>query len=64
MNHMSYIFLKRLSFQEIEVRPGIVAKDNEGQLKCTPIMSRVLSLYTEENDLQYAVPGGLIGMVC
>eukprot|EP00039_Didymoeca_costata_P024309 m.9995 g.9995 ORF g.9995 m.9995 type:complete len:461 (-) comp4177_c0_seq1:563-1945(-) len=47
---------------EIEVRPGIVAKDNEGQLKCTPIMSRVLSLYTEENDLQYAVPGGLIGV--
>eukprot|EP00041_Stephanoeca_diplocostata_P006929 m.95913 g.95913 ORF g.95913 m.95913 type:complete len:461 (+) comp16624_c1_seq1:292-1674(+) len=48
--------------QEVEVRPGIVSKDNEGKLKCTPIFSRVISLYAEQNDLQYAVPGGLIGV--
>eukprot|EP01136_Pigoraptor_vietnamica_P005499 Opistho-1_new@37232 len=48
--------------QEIEVRPGIVSKDGEGKLKCTPIRSRIVSLYTEQNDLQYAVPGGLIGV--
>lgn len=47
---------------EIEVRPGIVTKDSEGNMKCTPILSRVVSLYAEHNDLQYAVPGGLIGV--
>eukprot|EP00040_Diaphanoeca_grandis_P031568 m.189164 g.189164 ORF g.189164 m.189164 type:complete len:460 (-) comp32365_c0_seq1:121-1500(-) len=48
--------------QEIEVRPGIVSKDDDGKLRCTPIFSRVTSLYAEQNDLQYAVPGGLIGV--
>ena len=47
--------------QEIEVRPGIVSKDNEGKLTCKPIFSRIVSLFAEQNDLQYAVPGGLIG---
>lgn len=47
--------------QEIEVRPGIVSKDSEGKLMCKPIYSKVLSLCTEQNDLMYAVPGGLIG---
>lgn len=31
-------------------------------MKCTPIFSRILSLFAEENDLKYAVPGGLIGV--
>ncbi|XP_052087703.1 eukaryotic translation initiation factor 2 subunit 3 isoform X2 [Mytilus californianus] len=48
--------------QEIEVRPGIVSKDQEGKLTCKPIRSRILSLFAEQNDLQYAVPGGLIGV--
>jgi len=47
---------------EIEVRPGIVSKDAEGNVKCVPIFSRIISLYAEENDLKYAVPGGLIGV--
>jgi len=47
---------------EIEVRPGIVSKDSEGGVKCVPIMSRIISLKTEKNQLQYAVPGGLIGV--
>ena len=47
--------------QEIEVRPGIVSKDSEGKLTCRPIFSRIISLFAEQNDLQYAVPGGLIG---
>lgn len=47
---------------EIEVRPGIVTKDDRGLIRCEPIRSRVLSLFAEENDLQYAVPGGLIGV--
>jgi len=47
---------------EIEVRPGIVKKDAEGTVTCTPIYSRVVSLLAEQNSLQYAVPGGLIGV--
>ncbi|KAJ1531620.1 hypothetical protein ONE63_000292 [Megalurothrips usitatus] len=47
---------------EIEVRPGLVSKDSEGKLTCRPIFSRIVSLYTEQNELQYAVPGGLIGV--
>lgn len=48
--------------QEIEVRPGIVSKDKDGKLTCTPIFSKIVSLFAEQNDLQYAVPGGLIGV--
>ncbi len=47
---------------EIEVRPGIVSKDADGALRCVPIFSRIVSLFAEENDLKYAVPGGLIGV--
>lgn len=47
---------------EIEVRPGIVTKDAEGKVKCVPIFSRIVSLFAEENDLKFAVPGGLIGV--
>uniref|UniRef100_A0A336K962 protein-synthesizing GTPase n=1 Tax=Culicoides sonorensis TaxID=179676 RepID=A0A336K962_CULSO len=48
--------------QEIEVRPGLVSKDAEGKLTCNPIFSKIVSLYAEHNELQYAVPGGLIGV--
>jgi translation initiation factor 2 subunit 3 len=47
---------------EIEVRPGIISKDAEGNMKCTPIYSRIKTLLAEQNELQYAVPGGLIGV--
>lgn len=43
------------------MRPGIVSKDSEGKLMCKPIFSKIVSLFAEHNDLQYAVPGGLIG---
>uniref|UniRef100_A0A3Q2Y446 protein-synthesizing GTPase n=1 Tax=Hippocampus comes TaxID=109280 RepID=A0A3Q2Y446_HIPCM len=48
--------------KEIEVRPGIVSKDHEGKLMCKPIFSKIVSLFAEHNDLQYAAPGGLIGV--
>ncbi|KAL4692446.1 hypothetical protein H8959_016256 [Pygathrix nigripes] len=48
--------------QEIEVRPGIVSKDSEGKLMCKPIFSKIVSLFAEQNDLQYAALGGLIGV--
>ena len=48
--------------QEIEVRPGIITKDAEGKTKCQPIFSRVATLLAEKNELDFAVPGGLIGV--
>eukprot|EP00897_Mesotaenium_endlicherianum_P002666 jgi/Mesen1/2427/ME000157S01564 len=48
--------------QKIEVRPGIISKDADGSIKCIPIFSRIISLFAEQNELQYAVPGGLIGV--
>lgn len=48
--------------QEIEVRPGIVSKGEDGKLQCKPIKSKIVSLFAEQNDLQFAVPGGLIGV--
>ncbi|KAF8316406.1 eukaryotic translation initiation factor 2, subunit 3 gamma, 52kDa [Clavulina sp. PMI_390] len=47
---------------QIEVRPGIVTKDNEGKVRCQPIFSTIVTLLAENNPLQYAVPGGLIGV--
>ncbi|KAF1815414.1 hypothetical protein P152DRAFT_390217 [Eremomyces bilateralis CBS 781.70] len=47
---------------EIEIRPGIVSKDDQGRIQCKPIYSRVVTLFAEHNDLKFAVPGGLIGV--
>lgn len=44
------------------MRPGLVSKDADGKLTCRPIFSRIVSLFAEQNELQYAVPGGLIGV--
>lgn len=46
---------------EVEIRPGIVTKDEQGKIQAKPIYSRVVSLFAEHNDLKFAVPGGLIG---
>jgi len=48
--------------QEIEVRPGIVSKTADGKISCRPIYSKIISLHAEKNSLEYAVPGGLIGV--
>ena len=47
---------------EVEIRPGNIFKDKDDNFKCTPVRTRIVSLHTEENDLLYAVPGGLIGV--
>ncbi|KAF7493936.1 Eukaryotic translation initiation factor 2 subunit 3 [Sarcoptes scabiei] len=47
---------------EIEVRPGIIDKNDNHVIQCYPIRSKIVSLYADQNDLQYAVPGGLIGV--
>lgn len=51
----------------IEIRPGVVDRvppgsDSKLQHIVKPIKSRVVSLFAESNSLQYAVPGGLIGV--
>lgn len=47
---------------EIEIRPGITSKDKDGNNKCIPIISKVVSIFSENNNLDYAIPGGLIGV--
>lgn len=48
---------------EIEVRPGRIMKDPEtGSLQCKPILSKVITLFAENNSLLYAIPGGLIAV--
>lgn len=47
---------------KVEIRPGLVIKNsNTGEMRCRPLFSRVVSLCAEENQLLYAIPGGLIG---
>lgn len=49
---------------EIEIRPGIISREPEtGQVRVKPIFSKIVSLFAETNDLKFAVPGGLIGML-
>lgn len=47
---------------EVEIRPGICTKGEDGRPLCKPIFTKVVSLFAEANDLPYAVPGGLIGV--
>lgn len=46
----------------VEIRPGIISRDADGRIRCKPIFSRIVSLLAEQNQLQFAVPGGLIGV--
>jgi translation initiation factor 2 subunit 3 len=47
---------------QIEIRPGVISKNEQGQIQCRPILSQIVSLFAEKNSLEYAVPGGLIGV--
>ena len=46
----------------VEIKPGIISKNEEGKYIVQNLYSRIVSLKTETNDLLYAVPGGLIGV--
>ena len=39
---------------EIEIRPGLVTKDENGKVQCRPIFSRIESLFAEHNPLKFA----------
>lgn len=45
----------------IEIRPGLVRED-KGNFICEPIINEIISLRAENNDLKYAIPGGLIAI--
>lgn len=47
---------------EIEIRPGIIIKDNKGKINSTPIISKIESLKTDNTELSSIYPGGLIGI--
>ena len=46
----------------VEIKPGIISKDQKGEHVVQPLYSRIVSLRAENNLLIYAVPGGLIGV--
>uniref|UniRef100_A0A7S0BQD3 protein-synthesizing GTPase n=1 Tax=Rhodosorus marinus TaxID=101924 RepID=A0A7S0BQD3_9RHOD len=48
--------------QTIEFRPGVWGTSQKGEVICQPIVTTVQSMHAEKNRLQYAIPGGLIGV--
>ena len=48
---------------KISIRPGLITRNhNTGAVQWREIQSIVVSLKADENQLMYAVPGGLIGV--
>ncbi len=45
----------------VEIRPGIIIRQ-DGEIKCKPIVTTITSLRAEQNKIEYALPGGLIGV--
>lgn len=46
---------------EIEIRPGLISKKDK-QFICQPFLTKIVSLKAENNVLDCAYPGGLIGV--
>ncbi|KAH8115493.1 translation protein, partial [Phellopilus nigrolimitatus] len=46
----------------IEICLGIVTKVQQGCKRCRPIFSRIITLLVENNQLQFVVPSGLVGV--
>ena len=46
----------------VEIRPGLIYFDSNNEPKVEPLYSRIVSLRTEQNNLLYAIPGGLIAV--
>ena len=44
------------------MRPGYVSRNKDGEETYTPIKTKIVSLLAENNNLTYAIPGGLIGV--
>eukprot|EP01118_Nematostelium_gracile_P010459 TRINITY_DN3601_c0_g1_i2.p1 TRINITY_DN3601_c0_g1~~TRINITY_DN3601_c0_g1_i2.p1 ORF type:complete len:429 (+),score=105.05 TRINITY_DN3601_c0_g1_i2:116-1402(+) len=48
--------------QMVEIRPGRITIDGNGRIRCQPLFTMVVSLMSENNSMEYAVPGGLIAV--
>lgn len=46
----------------VQISPGICKKDQLGKWQSTPLFTRVKSINSERNSMEYAIPGGLIGV--
>jgi len=46
----------------IEIRPGIVRKNNQGLMTWKPITTEIISMKSDSDQLDIASPGGLIGI--
>lgn len=46
----------------IEIRPGIVQKNDDATLKWKPIKTEIISMKTDNDTINIAKPGGLIGL--
>jgi len=48
--------------QMIEIRPGLIKKNQNGELQCYPIVTQIRSMFSEKTPLSFAIPGGLIAL--
>lgn len=46
----------------VEIKPGIISKDNTGKMISSPIITKIISLKTDNTELLKAHTGGLIGI--
>ena len=46
---------------EIEIRPGLIERDGE-KIICKPYLTKITTIRCEENELLFAIPGGLIAL--
>ncbi|KII70345.1 Eukaryotic translation initiation factor 2 subunit 3 [Thelohanellus kitauei] len=46
----------------VEIRPGVSSKDDDGAPYCRSLYTTIISLLAEQNSLEFAIPGGLIGV--
>jgi translation initiation factor 2 subunit 3 len=46
----------------IEIRPGNITRNSEGEVMVKPILAKVVTLNSEKSPLDIAVPGGLVGI--
>ncbi len=46
----------------IQISPGICNKQADGKWRVQPLYTTVRSIYSEKTEMEYAIPGGLLGI--
>lgn len=46
----------------VQISPGICNKDQKGKWNVSPLFTRVKSINSEKNSMDFAIPGGLLGV--